>query len=41
MKKTGENMLSKLGDHLKYFSAAYLGRDYGLYKLYSIKDRTG
>ena len=41
MKITGENMLSKVGEHLKYFSAAYLGRDYGLYKLYTIKDRTG
>lgn len=41
MKITGENMISKVGEHLKYFSAAYLGRDYGLYKLYTIKDRTG
>lgn len=40
MKITQENMLSKIGEHLKYFAATYLGRDYGLYKLYTIKDMT-
>lgn len=41
MKVSQDNLISKLGDHLKYFSACYLGTDYGPYKLYEIRDVTG
>lgn len=41
MKITSDNVVSKLGNHLKYFSACYLGTDYGPYKLYSLQDMSG
>ena len=41
MKITSENLKSKLGDHLKYFSGCYLGGLYGPYKIYKLNDVTG
>lgn len=41
MKITSENLQSKLGEHLKYFSGCYLGGLYGPYKIYKLNDVTG
>ena len=41
MKVTQENLISKLGNHLKYFSANYLGKYYGPPILYKMQDVTG
>ena len=41
MKITQANVISKVGEHLKYFSGCYLGSDYGINKLYTTVDVTG
>lgn len=41
MKVTQNDIVAKLGDHLKYFSADYLGRNYGPSILYKVQDVTG
>lgn len=41
MKITQNDLVTKLGDHLKYFSADYLGRNYGPSILYNVQDVTG
>lgn len=41
MKITQSNVLSKIGDHLKFFSGCYLGRIYGIENMYKTVDVTG
>lgn len=41
MKITQNDLISKLGNHLKYFSACYLGTIYGPYQIYKSQDVTG
>ena len=41
MKVTQSDLIAKLGDHLKYFSACYLGNNYGPYQLYKLEDVSG
>lgn len=41
MKITNENLKTKLGEQLKYFSACYLGSTYGPYQIYKLNDVTG
>lgn len=40
-KLTNDNIESRIGDNLKWFSAAYLGSTYGWYYVYDYKDVTG
>lgn len=39
-KITQGNMMSKVGEHLKYFSGFYLGDTYGISSIYKLKDVT-
>ena len=41
MKVTQSDLISKLGNHLKHFSACYLGANYGPSILYKVQDMTG
>ena len=41
MKVTQSDLIAKLGNHLKHFSACYLGANYGPSILYKVQDMTG
>ena len=41
MKITSDNLKTKLGNHLKYFSGCYLGSTYGPYQIFKLNDVTG
>ena len=41
MNVTQSDLIAKLGNHLKHFSACYLGRNYGPSILYKVQDVTG
>ncbi len=41
MKVTQSDLSSKLGEHLKYFSACYLGGTYGPYQIFKLEDQSG